>query len=160
MISLIVAASENNVIGRDNQLPWRLSADLKRFKTLTTGHTIIMGRKTYESIGLALPNRRSIVISRRENNQFEGVETVDSLDSALQLSAEDNERFIIGGAQIYECAMDCVDRLYLTRVHVKVEGDTFFTEVDPRVWSLVSEESYKADGKNDYPFTFQVFERH
>ena len=130
-LSIIVAMTDDRVIGRDNKLPWHISEDLKRFKALTMGHPIIMGRKTYESIGKPLPGRHNIVISREPKRSYAGVTVVQSLDAALDaFAAVDTELFVIGGAKIYELALPIADRLYLTLIHSKFEGDTFFPEID------------------------------
>ncbi len=141
-ISIIAAMAENGVIGRDGQLPWHLKADLQRFKRLTMGHTIIMGRKTWESIGRPLPGRRMVVVTRQNGYQAEGVQVAASLDDALALArlAGDEEAFIIGGAEIYRLALPLADRLYLTRVLAPVEGDTTFPEFDASHWRLVESE--------------------
>ncbi|MSQ80851.1 MAG: dihydrofolate reductase [Candidatus Methylopumilus sp.] len=133
-LSIIVAMSSNRVIGINNTLPWHLTEDLKRFKLLTTGHTIIMGRKTYESIGKALPNRRNIVISRNKNISYEGVELVSSLDEAFSLSANDDEVFFIGGSNIYEQTLSAVQYLYITEIKKNFVGDAFFPEIDKAIW--------------------------
>jgi len=164
-LSLIVAVSENNVIGREGDLPWRLSADLRRFKRLTMGHVMLMGRKTWESIGRPLPGRTSIVISRQRDypTGFDDVPVAAHLDDALalaqSLAEETEEAFVIGGARIYEMAFPHVERLLLTRVHAEVEGDVFFPEVDWQQWQLVAEERQVADEKNDFEQTYQDFRR-
>jgi dihydrofolate reductase len=160
-LSLIVAVARNGVIGRQGGLPWRLSADLRRFKELTMGHAIIMGRKTYESIGRPLPGRRMIVITRQADYRTEGAEVVGALDEALRRAADrgDGECFVIGGAEIYEQAKPQADRVYLTRVRAAVEGDTYFSPLNLTQWRLVSSESHAADAKNQYPFSFEVYER-
>jgi len=164
-LSLSVAVSENNVIGRDGDLPWHLSADLQRFKRVTMGHVMLMGRKTWESIGRPLPGRTSIVISRRADYEtgFEEVGVVTNLDEALArtrlLKQARREVFVIGGARIYEMMFSCVDRLLLTRVHAEVEGDVYFPEVDWGEWRLIEEETCAADEKNDFAHTYQIFER-
>ena len=127
MINIIVAMSKNRVIGNNNTLIWHLPEDLKRFKALTTGNTIVMGRKTYESIGKPLPNRRSIIITRDTNYKVDGCEVVNSLEEALELS--NNNCFIIGGGEIYRQALDKADRIYLTRINKDFEGDTTFPEI-------------------------------
>lgn len=153
-ISIIAALSDNNVIGRNNALPWRLSADLKRFKALTLGHTIVMGRKTFESIGRVLPGRRTVVVTHG-GFEAEGVEVVHSLPDALT-----DDAFICGGASIYAAAMPRAQRMYLTRVHAEIEGDTFFPEFDDVTeWKLVDSEHCEADEKNEYPYSFLTYER-
>ncbi len=156
-ISIIVAMSENGVIGRDGDLPWRLSADLKRFKKLTLGHVLIMGRKTFESIGRPLPKRRSLVLSRDPAYRAPGVEVAASLEQALALAAAETEVFVAGGAAVFAEALPLTDRLYLTRVHAEVEGDVFFPEVDLESWRLVSAERHEADDQHAYPFSFLVY---
>jgi dihydrofolate reductase len=160
-VSLIVAAAENGVIGRNNKLPWRLSADLRRFKELTMGHAIIMGRKTFESIGRPLRGRRMIVITRQPNYQPHGAEAVRSLQDALAAAAEsgDDEAFVIGGAEIFRSAVGRAGHLHLTRVHAAVDGDAFFAMPESTNWRLTSSESHPADAKNEYPYTFEVYER-
>lgn len=152
-IALIVAAAENNAIGKDNALLWHLSADLKRFKALTTGHPVIMGRKTFESIGKPLPNRRNIVISRSVP-AIEGCEVVASVDEALALVKSGEEAFIIGGGSIYKALWDRADRLYLTSVKTSLEGDTFIPEVKPDEWKEVKREDFGADEKNEFGYSF------
>ena len=153
--------AENGVIGRGGQLPWHLSADLQRFKRLTMGHTIVMGRKTWESIGRPLPGRRMVVITRQSGYRVEGVEVVGSLDEALALAraAGDDEAFIIGGAEIYRLALPRADRLYMTLVLAEVEGDTKFPDVDWETWARTETETVEADVDNEYPHLFYVFER-
>ena len=151
--------SRNRVIGREGDLPWRLSADLRRFKQLTMGHHIIMGRTTYESIGRPLPGRHSVVLSRDANFTAAGAAVVGSLAEACELAAADNEAFVIGGAQIYELALPHVERIYLTRVQADVEGDTCFPELHWESWETMEETSFEADAKNDYPSTFSVLRR-
>jgi len=158
-LSIIVAASQNNVIGKDNQLIWRLSADLKRFKALTTGHHIIMGRKTSDSIGKPLPNRTSIIITRQADYEVEGCIVVNSLEDALAKVPADQEAFIIGGGTIYKEAIDKADKLYLTRVHGKFEGDTFFPKIDTKIWNSVKREDHMPDAKNEYAYSFIDYER-
>lgn len=159
VLSIIVAAAENNVIGRDNGLVWRLSGDLKHFKALTTGHTILMGRKTYESVGKALPNRRNIVISRNADYKAEGCEVVRSIEEALELTKHEDEVFITGGGTIYKELWDRADRLYLTIVHQNCVGDTVIPAVDPNKWRETSREEHKADEKNECDYTFINYER-
>lgn len=153
LISLIVAVSANNVIGKNNQLIWHLPADLKHFKQLTTGHTIIMGRKTYDSIGKPLPNRRNVVISRSVT-QIEGCEVAPSLEDALKLSSEEKEVFMIGGAEIYRQALPLADRIYLTHVHQNFDGDTFFPETDLQTWQETEREDFLPDEKNKLSYSF------
>lgn len=154
MISIIVACSENNVIGKDNGLIWRLSNDLKRFKALTTGHAIVMGRKTFESIGRPLPNRRNIILSKNLG-AMDGCEIMRSTDEVLELAkSTDEELFIIGGGQVYEQFLPFADKLYLTLVHTEAEGDTFFPDLNRDEWTEVARESFKADEKNEFDYEF------
>lgn len=154
ILSIIVAAAENNVIGRDNGLIWKLSADLKHFKALTTGHTIIMGRKTFESIGRPLPNRRNVIISRNPAYRAEGCEVVESIDDALKLVEDENESFIVGGGTIYKALWDRAERIYLTRVHTRAEGDTFIPELETGRWELLGQENFPADDRNEFAYSF------
>lgn len=161
MISIIVAVSENQVIGRDNQLPWHLPADLKYFKTLTTGHTIVMGRNTYDSIGKPLPNRENVVITRNADFNPAGVKVVHSLEDALKYcSLKEEEVFIIGGDSIYRQAINFVSKIYLTRVHCMLaDGNAFFPRLDASFWGLKSSTFYPKDEKNEYDYSFEVYER-
>lgn len=158
LISAIVAVAENNAIGKDNQLLWHLPNDLRFFKRTTTGHTIIMGRKTYESVGKPLPNRRNIIITRQAGYTVEGAEVVHSLAAALESCAGEEEVFVVGGAEIYRQALSVVRRIYLTRVHVSLPGDSFFPELDERDWRLVSEDHHAADDRHAYDYTFEHYE--
>ncbi|MDE5418328.1 dihydrofolate reductase [Labilibaculum sp. DW002] len=158
-LSIIVAASQNNVIGKDNQLIWRLSADLKRFKALTTGHHIIMGRKTFDSIGKPLPNRTSIIITRQADYKAEGCIVVNSLEEAIEKAADQEEVFIIGGGTIYKEALSKADKLYYTKVHKDFEGDTFFPVVNFQEWESVSREDCMPDEKNEYAYSFIDYKR-
>ncbi|CAL1517054.1 IS1595 family transposase ISSsu9 [Chitinophaga sp. MM2321] len=162
MVSIIVAVSENNVIGINNQLPWRLSADLKYFKSTTMGKPIIMGRKTFESLGKPLPGRPNIVITRQHDFNPEGAFVVPSIPEAIAKANtfEGTELFITGGSQIFEQAWPLVQRIYLTRVYAVVPGDAFFPAIHGSEWNLVSDERHDEwDEKNQYPFSFQVWER-
>ena len=158
-ISIIVAASRNNVIGKDNQLIWRLSADLKRFKALTTGHTIIMGRKTFDSIGKPLPNRTSVIITRQEGYKQDGCIVVHSLEEALEAVKDQEKVFIIGGGTIYKEAIDKADELYLTLVHHEFEGDTYFPEIKNDQWESIHREDCLPDEKNEYAYSFIDYKR-
>lgn len=153
-LSIIVAISSNRVIGCENRLLWHISEDLKRFKSLTSGHTVIMGRKTYESIGRSLPNRRNIVISRNVDLAYEACEVVSSLEEAMKATSAEDEVFVIGGGEIYRLAMDKASRIYLTIVNKEYEGDTFFPEIDTSKWEKVSEENYSRGEKYEYPYSF------
>lgn len=160
-LSLLVAVAKNGVIGRAGDLPWRLSADLRRFKRLTMGHTLVMGRKTWESIGRPLPGRKLVVVSRQTNYQAEGVQVVSSLEEALEVAqrAGDQEPFVVGGAEIYRQALPQTTRLYMTHVLAKVAGDTFFPKYLSTDWQTLETESHPADGKNDHPYCFEILER-
>lgn len=160
MITIVVAMGHNNVIGADNQLLWHLPRDLKHFKNLTSGHPIIMGRKTYESIGRPLPNRTNIVVSQRENWFEEGILIVGTIKEALKFAQRiDKDIFILGGGSIYQQTLDKADRLEVTLVDVNIEGDTFFPEIDTRVWEKIAEVAYDKDEANPYNLSFQTFER-
>lgn len=141
-ISLIVAVSNNHVIGKDNTLPWHLPEDLKRFRALTTGHHIIMGRKTYESLGRLLPDRTTVIVTRNKKFQKEGAVVVHSLQEAIGVCASDSEAFIIGGAELYQQGLQYAQKLYLTQVETVVEGDAFFPPIDTQVWQEITRESH------------------
>ena len=161
-LSMIAALSTNNVIGRNNDVPWKLSTDLKRFKALTMGHHLIMGRRTYESVGKPLPGRINVVITRQEHYAPAGVTVVHSLEEAIRVAAQGNdaEAFIAGGAEIYEQAMHRADRMHLTRVHAEIDGDTFFPDFDDvSEWHLTDSEHFDADEKNEHPFSFLTYDR-
>ncbi len=160
-LSIIVAIGKNNEIGRGNDLLWRLPADMKRFKELTTGHTIVMGRKTFESLPKgALPNRKNIVLSKNKDLSFENCYVFSSLDEILVKFRDEEEIFIIGGGQIYEQTLPYADKLYLTRVHADFpEADTFFPVINWAEWQEVQREIYLADEKNPYSFIFYEYER-
>lgn len=159
MLTIIAAAAENNALGKDNQLVWHLPDDFKRFKKLTSGHHIIMGRKTFDSFPKLLPNRTHVVITRQDNFRKEGVFVVNSLERAIELSADDPQPFVIGGGEIYKMAMNLADKIELTRVHGTFEADTFFPEIDGKQWKLVSEEFHEKDEKHNYAFTYLTYER-
>lgn len=158
-LCMIVAVSENGVIGRGNDLPWRLPDDLKRFKALTLGHPMVMGRRTYESIGRPLPGRTSVVLTRNPDFAAEGVTVVRSWEEALAACAGAERAFVIGGASLYRRALDECERIYLTRVHAQVEGDTRFPDGALDRFRLVRGERHPADARHPYPFTFQDYER-
>jgi dihydrofolate reductase len=165
-ISIIVALAPNGVIGRNGTLPWRLSDDLKRFKRLTMGHTIIMGRRTWESIGRPLPGRTTIVVTRQHDYQLpEGVHIAGSLDEAIDIAAARNEEeaFVVGGAELYHEALSRVDRFYFTEVAADVEGDTYFPlnfdTFDWDEWETIETEAHDADEKNEYAFIFVTMQR-
>jgi len=159
-VSLIVAVSSNGVIGCDGGLPWHLPADLKHFKRITMGHHLIIGRHTWDEVGKPLPGRTMVVVTRSRRFAPEGAKVVRSVEQALEIAAEDDEPFIGGGSQIYRIALarDLVHRIYLTRIHADVEGDTFFPEFDLDDWELVSEEHHEAGKKNEFDYSFLVYE--
>jgi dihydrofolate reductase len=154
IVSLIVAADARGGIGREGRLPWHLPEDLKRFKALTMGKPIIMGRRTHRSIGRPLPGRRNIVISRSEGLELAGCETAGSLEAALELAGDAPEACVIGGAEIYRLALPIADVLHLTRVEAVVDADTFFPEIDPGEWQEQQREAHAADERHAYPYTF------
>ena len=158
-VSMIVAASANNVIGVDGGLPWRLSEDLRRFKEITLGKPMIMGRLTFESIGKALPGRRSIVITRQANYEAEGCDVVTTMDAALELASDADEVLIIGGGKVYEQLLPMTDRIYLTRVHADFDGDTFFPEIREDEWQIVSSEPLPPTDERLFSISFQTLER-
>ena len=159
IISMIAAMAKNNVIGIKNGLPWDLPADMKHFRETTSGKTVIMGARTFESIGKALPKRRNIVITLDKNQIAEGAEIVFSLDEAIESCKNEGEVMIIGGASIYRQFLPKAQRVYLTVIDGKFEGDAFFPEMDMNEWKIVNEEKHEADEKNSHPYTFKVFER-
>lgn len=158
MLSLIVAKAENNVIGKDNKLLWHLPEDLKRFKNLTTGHTIIMGRKTFESLGRVLPNRKHVVFTQNPNFKVDdvNVKIVHSLSDIQEYVEDKNENFVIGGEKIYNLLMPYVSKMYITEIHKDFDGDTFFPNVDLESWKETSREKMNAD---DFDYDFAVYER-
>lgn len=158
-VSMIVAASANNVIGADGGLPWRLAEDLRRFKEITMGKPMIMGRLTYETIGKALPGRRSIVLTRQANYQPAGVDVASTPEAALQLAGDVDEVMIIGGAKVYEKFLPMSERIYLTRVHAEVEGDTFFPEIREDEWRIVSSQPLPPSDERPFSISFQTLER-
>ena len=159
LISLIVAMAANGAIGRDNSLPWRLPDDLKRFKAITTGKPLLMGRKTYESIGRPLPGRTNLVLTRDREWRADGVVIVRSLGQALGCARDAEELVAIGGEEIYRLLMPFARRIYLTLVHADIPGDTFFPDFDPTQWADVECHSHQADERNRYAFTFMTLER-
>jgi dihydrofolate reductase len=161
IISLIVAMDERGGIGKGNRLPWRLSTDLKRFRELTMGHHIVMGRKTFESIGRALPGRHSIIITRNRALEIEDCFIALSLEEALQMAERraETEVFICGGAAIFAQSLERADRLYLTEVHAEVDADTFFPDWDRSLWREAESVYHAADEKNQYPTTFKLLEK-
>lgn len=159
LLSLIVARAENGVIGRDNRLPWRLPEDLKRFKALTWGKPILMGRRTFESLGRPLPGRTNLVMTRSEDYRPEGVTVVRSLDEALSAVPDAPELVVIGGAEIYRLALPHADRVYLTEVHAAVDGDTVLSAFDPREWVEVVREEHAPDARHAHSMSFITLER-
>ena len=160
-VSLVAAVAENNVLGKENQLPWHLPADLKYFKQLTTGHHVLMGRKTWESIGKPLPNRVSLVVSRSEDFKAEGATVAQSIEEGIDTArkADETELFIIGGGEIFRLAMPLADRIYLTRIDHYFEGDVFFPEIDAELWKETESKSFEADEKNPYGYRFITLEK-
>jgi len=159
VISLIVAASTNNVIGAKGELPWHLSSDLKRFKGLTMGKPIIMGRLTYESIGRPLPGRQNIVITRQAGYEADGCDVVQSIDAALEAAAGAEEIMIIGGSHVYQEFLPRACRIYLTRVQAEVDGDVFLPDLAVDVWRETTREEHGTDESNDYDVVFSTLER-
>ena len=157
MITIIAAAGSNNELGKDNDLVWHLPKDFKRFKKLTTGHHIIMGRKTFQSFPKPLPNRVHIVITRNTDYHPEGAIIVHSMTEALELSKDDDQAFIIGGGEIYKLGMKIADKIELTRVNSSFEADTFFPEIPSDDWKLISEEFHLKDEKHKFDFSYQTF---
>jgi dihydrofolate reductase len=151
--------AENRVIGRGDRLPWHLPADLRRFKALTTGHTLIMGRKTFDTIGKPLPDRHTIVVTRDPSWRNPGVEVTHDLRSAIERSAREAEVFVAGGAEVYRQALPYAGRIYLTLVHASIEGDAHFPDFPSSEWTLVEDEPHAADERNRYPFSFRRYER-
>ena len=158
MVSIIVAVAQNGTIGDKNALLWHISEDLRFFKRTTSGHPVIMGRKTYDSLGRPLPNRTNVVISRTAQN-IEGCTVVRSLEEAMALFPAEEEIFIIGGAQIYALALEVADRIYITRVEHDYEGDTSFPEWNQSKWQLVSREAYPCGEKYPHPFAFELYQK-
>lgn len=161
IISLVVAASDNNAIGKDGKMPWHLPNDLKHFKNVTWGLPVVMGRKTFDSLGKPLPGRKNIVISRNSGWKNDNAIGVKSIEDALFLAKQMDvkELMVIGGGEIYKLLFEKARRIYLTRVEGEFEADTFFPAVDDKLWQLVSNDTYKADEKNNYNYAFQVWER-
>jgi dihydrofolate reductase len=161
MITVIAAIAKNNALGKDNDLIWYCPADLKRFKKVTTGHYILMGRNTYESIGKPLPNRTTIIITRNKNYFKEGCLIAGSLEEAIELAKEEAQLFIIGGAQIYKevISKNLADQLDITLVHSEFEADVFFPEINANIWKEAAREDFKADEKNDYDYSFISYQK-
>jgi len=161
ILSLIAAMDENHGIGKDSTIPWRLPADLKRFRTLTTGHHIIMGRKTYDSIGHLLPNRTMVIITKNKNLVIEDCLVVHSLSEAIYIVRErgETEAFIIGGGEIFQQFIGLADRIYLTLVHTIADTDTYFPSIDRNDWEIIESTKFSSDDRNTIPSTFSIFER-
>ncbi len=161
IITLVVAAARNNAIGKDNKLLWHLPNDMRYFKNVTWGFPVVMGRKTFEALGKPLTGRKNIVLTRQPDWKADGVVAVKSFDDALLLANEMGvkELMVIGGGEIYNALIDKARRIHLTRVNADLEGDTFFPEIDPKKWKLVSQKNYEADAKHAYNYSFQVWER-
>jgi len=158
-LSIVVAMDKNHLIGKGNGLPWYLPADLAFFKKITTGNAILMGRKTYDSIGKPLPNRRNIIITRNPDISISGCEVVDSIGKALSITRDEEEVMVIGGANLFKQFLPDVSRLYITHIEGELEGDTYFPNYDANDWLEISRESYQADEKNKYAYHFSMMER-
>ena len=160
-ISFVVAAATNNVIGKDGKMPWHLPNDMRHFKNVTWGMPVIMGRKTFDSLGKALPGRKNIVITRQTGWTAPNTVVVKNIEDALFVAKETDakEAMIIGGGEIYKSLFDKASKIYITRVHADPEGDTLFPSIDPQQWYLVSQKNHEADEKNSYNYSFQTWER-
>ncbi|HRM12093.1 MAG TPA: dihydrofolate reductase [Flavobacterium sp.] len=159
MIIMIAAVAENNALGKDNELVWHLPNDFKRFKTLTSGHHIIMGRRTFESFPKPLPNRTHIIITRQKNYQAEGCIIVDSIEKALSICPKDEDSFIIGGGEIYTLGLAYTDKIEITRVHSSFEADAYFPEINKKDWKLEKYEFNEKDEKHKYDYTYETYIR-
>ncbi|MDR6301974.1 dihydrofolate reductase [Mesonia maritima] len=157
MLTIIAAAAENNALGKDNDLVWHLPDDFKRFKKLTTGHHIIMGRKTFESFPKLLPNRTHVIITRKKDYAPEGCVVVHNLEDAIKIAKNDEQPFIIGGGEIYKLALDYAEKIELTRVHANFEADTFFPEIDTKKWNKTDEVFHEKDERHNYSFTYITY---
>jgi|SRR5690606_32895561 len=158
-ITLIVAAAENNAIGKDNQMPWHLPDDFKYFKKTTLEHSVVMGRKTFESIGKPLPERRNIVLTRDQNYVNPDVDVANSIQDVLTYCRDEREIFVIGGANLYEQTLSLASRVLMTRVHTVINGDAFFPELPESEWKLISQEDHLKDERHAFDYTFEVWER-
>ncbi len=158
-VSWIVAVSENGVIGSDGDLPWHVSADLRRFRQLTTGHHIILGRKTFESIGRLLPDRTTVIVTRNPDYHFPGALMASDVLSAIDSCVDDDQPFIAGGGEIYRASIDLVQSIFLTRVHAEVAGDTRLPPIDWNQWQQVQSERHAADSRNDFDYSFEIYRR-
>ena len=159
IVSNVVVVDQNMGIGKDNQLLVHFPADLKRFKKITTGHTVIMGRKTFESMGKALPNRRNVVITRQEGLSLEGAEITHSLESALELSKDEPEVFVIGGADIFRQTFASTNKIYLTQIHKTFEADTFFPQIVESEWKEIDREDHQPDEKTPFAYSYITYQR-
>ena len=161
IVSILVAAANHHVIGKHNQLLWKMPADMKYFKTLTTGHHVLMGRKTFESIGKPLPDRTNQVLTRNADLTIEGCTTIQTAEEGISIAKDSNENelFVIGGAQIYRSTMHLCQRIYFTKIYADFAGDAYFPEIDANIWRETSKEFHKADEKNPYDYEFIIFER-
>ena len=160
MISIIAAIGKNNELGKKNALLWNLPADMKHFKNTTSGHTVIMGQKTFESIGRPLPNRRNIVLTQDKNLKIAGVEIVYTPEEVENLLDKNQENFVIGGGMVYKLFLDKADKLYITHVNASFpDADTFFPEIIPVLWNETSHEEHKKDSENPFDYTFSIYER-
>lgn len=158
-ITLIAAATENNVIGKDNKMPWHMPNDFKYFKQTTLGHSVVMGRKTFESLGKALPERRNIVLTKDQDWSAENVDVANSIDELLNYCRDEREIFIIGGAKIYEQTLPLASKVLLTRIHAHIDGDAYFPALPADEWKLVRSERHEKDDRHAYDYTFEVYER-
>lgn len=161
MVTIIAAIANNNALGKDNDLIWHLPADLKRFKKVTSGHHILMGRNTFESIGKPLPNRTTVIITRNKNYTQDGCIVVDSIEKAIEVAKNDKHIFIIGGAQIYKQVIEknLADQLDITQVHHAFDADVFFPEIDANIWEETSREDFSSDEKNKYDYSFISYKK-
>ena len=159
MVTIIAAVGRNRALGKDNDLIWHLPADLRRFKSLTRGHHVIMGRKTFESLGKPLPKRTNIIVSRNPDYRAEGCIVVNSLEKALEIASLDSNPFILGGAEIYKQALSFADHMDLTIVHEEFEADAFFPEFDPEEWELTGREDFEKDAENPYDYSFLQYKK-
>ena len=159
MIIMIAAVAENNALGKNNDLLWHLPNDFKRFKEITSGHHIIMGRKTFESFPKPLPNRTHVIITRQKDFKYEGCIVVQNLEKAISVCPKDENLFIIGGGEIYQQSISFADQLDITRVHHSFEADVYFPDIDPEIWELSSETFHSKDERHLFDYTFQTFVR-
>ena len=159
IVSLVAAASENNVIGKNNTLIWRMPADMKFFKNLTMGHTVVMGRKTYESMGKPLPGRKNIIITRNKEYKADGCVVFGSFSDVLEYCKAEDEIYVIGGAEIYHQLMNSADKIYLTRIHHNFAGDAYFPEIPNSEWEETKRTDFSADENNQYNYSFIEFSR-